>query len=106
MADRVDVGPRLIDAAMDDALAVERHARRRYRLGVERELVDVRGLDQLRAARAGEEIAARIAGVAHADMAEAVEHAFVGDDAIGEGELIAGLVERIGHGWFLPLSAQ
>jgi len=37
----------------------------------------------------------------HADMAEAVEHAFMRDDAVGERKLVAGVVEGIGHGRFL-----
>jgi len=31
-------------------------------------------------------------------MAEAVEHALMGDDAVGQRQLIAGFVEGIGHG--------
>jgi hypothetical protein len=31
-------------------------------------------------------------------MAEAVEHALMGHDAVGERQLIAGFVERIRHG--------
>jgi hypothetical protein len=34
-------------------------------------------------------------------MAEAVEHAFMCNNAVGEGQLIAGLGERVGHGCFL-----
>jgi hypothetical protein len=98
MAHCIDVGPCLIDAAMDHALAVERHAFGGQRLGVERELVDIRSLDQLRTAGAGEKITARIVRMSHADMAEAVEHAFMRDDSVGERQLIAGLVEGIGHG--------
>ncbi len=36
-------------------------------------------------------------GVAHADMAKAVEHAFVGDNAVGERELMADIVDDVGH---------
>ena len=35
--------------------------------------------------------------MAHADMAEGVDHAFVGDDAVGERELGAGFGKLIGH---------
>ena len=50
-----------------------------------------------RAARARQEIAVRIGRVAQADMAETVEHALMGDDAIGKRELVAGFGKRIGH---------
>ena len=33
----------------------------------------------------------------HADMAEGVDHALVGDNAVGERELAAGFEKRIGH---------
>src|SRR5262249_37809613 len=56
---------------------------------------------QLGAARAGEQIAPAVARMAHADMAEAVEHAFMRDDAVGERELVAGLGEGVWHGVFL-----
>jgi len=39
--------------------------------------------------------------MAHADMAEGVEHAFVRQHAVGERNLAAGVVETIGHGTFL-----
>ena len=35
--------------------------------------------------------------MAHADMAEGVDHALVGDDAVGERELAAGFGEIVGH---------
>ncbi len=34
----------------------------------------------------------------HADMAETVEHALIGDDAIGKGKRVAGFIDGIGHG--------
>jgi hypothetical protein len=46
------VGTRLVNLAMDDALGVERDARRPYRLGVEIEFQNIVGLDQLGRARA------------------------------------------------------
>ncbi len=98
VADCVDVGPRLIDAAVDHPLAIERDPVRRYRLGIERELVDVDWLDQLGAARAGEQVTTGIGRVAHADMPECVEHAFVSDDPVGERELPASLLEDSSHG--------
>ena len=100
MAHRVDVGPCLIDAAVDDALAVKRQVGMNGRLRIERELQNIGRLDQLGAARAGEQIAPAVGRMAHADVAEAVEHAFMRDDAVGERELVAGFSEGIGHGGF------
>ena len=98
VAHGVDVGARLVDLAVDHAFAVRQEIARREQLGVEREFEDVGRLDQLRAARARQEIATGIARVAHADMAEAVEHALMGDDTVGERERIASVVERMRHG--------
>src|SRR6516165_7745048 len=41
--------------------------------------------------------------MAHADMAEGVEHTFVGKHAVGERDLIADIGEIFGHGHFLLL---
>jgi hypothetical protein len=38
-----------------------------------------------------------IVGVPHADVTESVDDAFIGDDAVGEGEFAAGFDKRIGH---------
>ena len=96
VADRHDVRPRLIDAAVDHALGVELHRRRRDRLGIERELQNVGRLDQARRARAREQIATGIGRMAHADMAERIEHAFVRQYAVGKRDLVAGIGEIIG----------
>ena len=88
---------RLIDAAVNDALGVEMHFRRLHRLGIERVFQDVARLDQRRRARARQQIALGIGRVAHADMAEGVEHAFVGENAVGEREFGDEIVQRVGH---------
>src|SRR2546430_59110 len=80
MAHRDHVRPRLEDLAMDDALRIEVHGRRLDGLRVEVELQDVVRLHQLGGTRAREEIAPRIVGMADADMAEGVDHAFVGEN--------------------------
>jgi hypothetical protein len=97
MTDRMDVGPRLIDLAVDDHLAVEPHARRHHRLGIERHLQDVGRLDQLRGAVPRNEIAARILRVAGTDMPECIDDAFVGKNAVGDGELVAQGGEWVRH---------
>ena len=38
--------------------------------------------------------------MAHADMAEGVEHVFVGEHAVGERDLVADVGEIVGHGTF------
>jgi hypothetical protein len=78
MNHRHHVGPRLIDAAMNDTLGKELLGRRLHRLRIERELEHVGGLHQLRRARARQQIAIGITRMAQADMAEGVQHALVG----------------------------
>jgi len=39
--------------------------------------------------------------MAQAYMAERIEHAFVRQDAIGKSDLIGGVGEIVGHGFFL-----
>ena len=87
MADRHDVRPRLVDAAVDHALGIEPNRGRGDRLGVEGELQDVAGLNQRRRARAREQVAAGIGGMAHAHMAEGIDHALVRHHAVGERDL-------------------
>ena len=98
MTHGMHVGAQLIDAAMDHAFPIGQIAGRREQFGIEGELQDVGRLDQLRAARARKQISSRIGGMADADMTEAVEHAFMGDDPVGQRQLIAGFVEDIRHG--------
>src|SRR5262249_919707 len=93
MTDGMHVGTRLIDAAMNDALAIEKPGRRHDRLRVEREFQDVTRLDQFRAAGARQQISPGIGRMAHADMAEAIEHALMCKDAICKGKFVACFVE-------------
>src|SRR6185312_1157603 len=51
--------------------------------------------------RAGQEIAVRVVGVAHAHVPEGVEHAFIGDNAVGNRQFAAGGIEIGGQGFFL-----
>src|SRR5262249_7377390 len=62
--------------------------------------------DQPRRARAREQIATGIGRMAHADMAERIEHAFVRQYAVGNRDLVAGIGEVIGHGRFLLSGGQ
>ncbi len=89
VADRHHVGPHLIDAAVDDPFRIKLHVRRLDRLGVERELQNVLGLDQSRRAGTREQVTAGILRMADADMAEGVENAFVRQHAVGERDLMA-----------------
>jgi hypothetical protein len=98
VADGDDVRPRLVDLAVDHPLGIELHLGLDERSRVERELQDVGQLNQLGRARARQQVAPGIAGVAAADMAEGVEHAFMGENAVGDGKLVAHLGEGIGHG--------
>ena len=73
---------------MDHPLRIEPRGRRNDRFGIEIELQDVVRLDQLRPARARQQVAAGVIRMAHADVAEGIEHALVGQHAVGERELV------------------
>ena len=81
---------------MDEALEIGRAAARIDRLALERELHDVVLLDAVRRARARQQEALRIVGMARADMAEGVDHAFAGEDAVGGDDFFEQGVE-LGH---------
>ena len=84
---------------MDDALRVKLDGRRRDRLRVEGKFENIIRLDQSWRAGAREEIAARIGRVAQAYMPERIEHAFVGQYTIGQGDFRTGGGQAVGHGF-------
>jgi hypothetical protein len=85
---------------MDHPLSEQADGGRAHRLGIERELENIVGLDQLGRARARQEKPAGIARMAQAHMAERVKHAFVRHDTASKRNLIAGIMASIGHGGF------
>ena len=95
---RIDVRPRLVDLAVDEALAVEQLA---VVLGidglaVEIEHQNVGGGHQFRRDRARDQIAVRIARIAHADMAEGVEHVKPRQRAVRGDEVVDQRRDRAG----------
>ena len=96
----MDVGPRLVGAAMDESLEIGRAALGVDRIALQRELHDVVGLDAIRRARARQQEALRIVGMAHADMPEPIHDPFAGEDAVAGDEFFNQLVE-LGHLHFL-----
>ncbi len=91
---RADIGPRLKDAAMDRALAVHDAAALVDRVAVEVEFHDVVARHQFRAARARHEEAVGPLRMPQADMAEAVDHALVRQDPVGDHQILEMLLQR------------
>src|SRR6266436_4374875 len=85
MADRDHIGPRLVNLAMDHALGIELHDWRYNGLRVEVEFQNVAGLHQLGRTRPRQEIATGFDGMANAHMPEGVDHALMGENAVGDG---------------------
>ena len=83
MHHRIHVRPRLVDLAMDEALDIGLPAARVERLAVEVEGYDVGHRDVARGDSLRLQVLLGIARVAHADMAEAVEHGVVDEDVVG-----------------------
>jgi len=103
VADRHHVRPRLVDAAVNDALGEQLLGRRLHRLGVEGELEHVGRLDQLRRARARQEVGPGSEGW-RCSRDEDVEHACrMASMRLASAELVAEVVERGGHAGFLLL---
>src|SRR5882672_7104488 len=99
--DRLDLGARLIDRAMDETLQIGLAAARDGHplMG---ELHDVGGFNELGRAPAREQELSGIVGMADADMAEGIADLFRRQDAVGDHQLVDGSLEA-GHG---PYSAN
>ena len=97
----VDVGPRLVGAAVDEALQEHAAVALIDRVGVKVELHDVLDRDQRRRPRARHQIALRIARVPHRHVAPGVEHAVLRQDpARGDQVFDQPGVDRTGRGKF------
>src|SRR5262245_59293814 len=97
MAHRHHIGPRLVNAAMNEALRVDRAIRVVEPVAVEVELDDVLLGDQTGAARAGQEVAACILGISNADVTEGVDHSFVAEDPVRHHQVANGRLRVIAH---------
>ncbi len=86
--DRVDVGTRLVDLAMEEALAIGHAATRIDRRAVEIERHDVVGGHLLGRYRFGQQVLRGILRMTGADVPEAVDHALVGQDVIGIDQIV------------------
>jgi hypothetical protein len=100
--DRHDVGPRLEDRRVNEPLKIERALVVAGRLPVESELDDVFGADQLGRDRAGDQKAARILRMPDADMAIGVDHVLLGENAVGDHEILDQGVEAA-HAHLAPI---
>ena len=92
MAHRHHIGTRLIDAAVNDPLGVKLHLWRPNRFRIERVFQNV----SARSEAANASVTGDSAGVARmtrADMTESIEHAFIGEDTVGERQLL----DHFGH---------
>ena len=77
-----DVGPRLIGFAVDKAFEKQRPVLSVDRVGIEIVFHDVRRSDQSRRERTRHQITLRVVRIAHADVAEPVEHTFIGKNMV------------------------
>src|SRR5580704_8507319 len=96
VADRGYVRTRLVDFAMNDALGIELDGRWIHGARLEIEFENIAAFDQFGRARTRQQIAPGLIRMAPADMPERVDHALMGEDAIGHGKLVA--QEYVRHG--------
>jgi len=85
--DRLDIGPNLVNLAVDETLQIRGATARIDRLIVQVVFDDVLRGHQGRRSRAGNEVMLGVPGRPDTDMAESVNHALVGQDAIGENQI-------------------
>ena len=90
-------GPRLEYRGVYEPFEIERALVVADRLPVEAELGDVRGGDQFRGDRAGDQKPARVVRMPDADMAVGVDHRLPREDAIGDHQILDKGVEAA-HG--------
>ena len=89
-----DLGLRLINRAVDEALEIGR-PRVADRRAIQHELDDVVLGDMFRAQRAGQQVAVRLGRMPHADMAVGIDHALVGQDPVGDHQVPDGEFQRV-----------
>src|SRR5262245_48878586 len=88
MHDRNHVGARFIDRAVDEALEVRLALVAAQHVALQIELHDVARLDELRSERAREEVALRVFGMAHADVAVRIDHVLIGENPVRYDEIV------------------
>ena len=86
--DRHHVGPGAVDLAMDEALEIDAPGLAIARRAVQVELDDVAGLDGGGRHVARQQEMVRVLVVAHARMAEGVDHALVEQDVVGVDQIL------------------
>src|SRR5262245_38874341 len=99
-----NIRPSLIDRGMDEALPIEHAPFGCHRLAVETKLDDVILLDESRGQRTRDEEVARIDRVANADVAVGIDDTLLGEDAVGNDEVLKE-VAKFAHGASLPAIA-
>src|SRR5262245_2820805 len=97
--DRMHIRPRLVDAAVNEALQIGRPVTRIDGIALERELHDVVLLDALGRACAREKEALRVVGMARAHVPERIHDTLMRQDAVGGDDLFEQHVET-GHKTF------
>ncbi len=90
---RHHIGARFEDRGVNKALEIEGGALIAHRLAVEVELDDVLGTDQLRGHRTGDQKMVRVVRMSDADMAVGVDHLLLGEDAVGDHEVLDDRIE-------------
>ena len=93
--DSMDVGPRLVDRGMNEALEVERTLLVAHRLAVEAQLDDVLALHQLGRDRVREEEMLGIVGIADAHVAVGVHHLLSREDTVGDDQILNDVTSRL-----------
>ena len=85
---RIDVGAFFEDGAVNEALKVRLAALRVMHIAIQITLHNVSGRDRRGRHAARNEESFWVVRMPHADVAEAIKHAFVGQDLIGGGQVL------------------
>ena len=89
----MDIGARLIHRAMDESLDVRRRRMLAHGRAVDQELHDVARFHQFRAARTRQQVTIRMQRMTDTDVTIGIEHAFVGEDPVGDNDIVNALGE-------------
>src|SRR5262249_22223523 len=103
VTDGMYVGTGFVDIAVTYLISEESYVGRYDLFGIERHSQNVGWFDEFRGTMPRNKIATWIVGIAHADVPKRIDDAFVGEDAVGNGELVAQFGECVGHGFGLSV---